>query len=50
MTAIGRYYPLTKGLTGLNRTSASSSKAGVQTVRVWVELYGCFWQPKADVH
>ena len=47
-STLGRSYPLTKGLTGLNRTSASSSKADVRNVRVGTGLYGCFW-PKADI-
>ncbi len=46
--ASGRSYPLTKGLTGLNRTSASSPKADVRNVRVGTGLYGCLW-PKADI-
>ncbi len=37
MTAVGRSYPLTKGSTGLNRTSVSSSKAAVQNVGVETE-------------
>ncbi len=48
MTQTGRSYSLTKGLTGLNQTSASSSKADVQNVRIGVELNVCLW-PKADV-
>ncbi len=42
MAACGRSYPLTKGLTGLNRTSASSSKADVQSVRIGVGLMAAF--------
>ncbi len=48
MTAPGRSYPLTKGLTGLNRTSASSSKADVQNVRARGRPDVCLW-PKADI-
>jgi len=48
MSAPGRSYPLTKGLTGLNRTSASSSKADIRNVRVGTGLYGCLW-PEAAV-
>jgi len=47
-TASGRSYPLTKGLMGLNRTSAAFSKAAVQNARVGVELNVRLW-PKADV-
>ncbi len=47
-TAIGRSYPLTKGLMGLDRTSASSSKADVQNVGIGVELNVRLW-PKADI-
>ncbi len=47
-TAPGRSYPLTKGLTGLNWTSAVASKADVQNVRVGVEPNVCLW-PLADV-
>ncbi len=48
MTGSGRSYPLTKGLTGLNRASASSSKADVQNVGIGVELNVRLW-PKAAV-
>ena len=48
MATNGRSYPLTKGLTGLNRTSASFSKADVQNVGIGVELNVCLW-PKAAV-
>ncbi len=48
MAGIGRSYPLTKGLTGLNRISASSSKADVQNVRARGRPDVCFW-PKADI-
>ena len=46
--AIGRSYPLRKGLTGLNRISASFSKADVQKVRLETELDVRLW-PKAAV-
>ncbi len=47
-STLGRTCPLTKGLTGLNRTSASSSKADVQNVRIGTEPNVRLW-PKAAV-